>query len=344
MIAILIPAYEPGPALLETVLQIKKLREKEDFLIVIVNDGSQHFPPEFRESFKKLNIVLLEHEINQGKGAALKTGISHIQKNYSQVQIIITVDADGQHLPEDVLRLAQQAEKYPNELILGVRSFTESEEKRIPLRSRFGNILTRKVFKLLTRKDLVDTQTGLRAIPASLFNLACQIDANRYDYELEFLLAAAEQGYELKQLPIQTVYLNHNDSSHFRPLVDSLRIYFIFLRFIAASLISAIVDFGVFFIGYHLTGSVFYSFLIGRIISATGNYFLNKFFAFHSARPMHQTLWRYCLLALIIYFGVYGSIVFFQRAGVNIYLAKILSESLWFILSFAVQRFWLFRH
>src|SRR5690606_33516392 len=144
---------------------------------------------------------------------------------------VVTVDADGQHLVRDVVRVALGHTRDRRSLLVGSRRFS----KDVPLRSRFGNIVTRHVFRWLVGIRLSDTQSGLRAIPSAALPWLLRIESTRYEFELDMLVEAHERGIPLRELPIRTVYEAGNSSSHFRPLVDSLRIYFVFLRYVAAS-------------------------------------------------------------------------------------------------------------
>jgi hypothetical protein len=114
-------------------------------------------------------------------------------------------------------------------VVLGTRSFGRD----VPLRSRLGNLLTRKLMRVLTGQRLADTQTGLRGIAREVFPQLLSIEANRYDFELDALLACRER-WVIEELPIRTIYLDGNASSHFRPIVDSIRIYWVLIRFFLA--------------------------------------------------------------------------------------------------------------
>lgn len=89
---------------------------------------------------------MLTHEVNKGKGRALKTAILAILKTLPEAKGIVTIDSDGQHTYEDTLKCIQAFLQYPDSLILGVRTFEES----VPLRSRFGNVLTRDILDVFT--------------------------------------------------------------------------------------------------------------------------------------------------------------------------------------------------
>ena len=116
-------------------------------------------------------------------------------------------------------------------MVLGSRKFTG----QVPLRSRFGNSVTRGVFAITTGSKVYDTQTGLRGFPHHMLDWLCEIPGDRFEYEMNMLLAARREGYAIREVFIETVYLEENKSSHFRPLVDSMRIYLPILAFSASS-------------------------------------------------------------------------------------------------------------
>jgi glycosyltransferase involved in cell wall biosynthesis len=192
--------------------------------IIVVDDGSGE---NYHAVFSQLpaNVIQLRHSINRGKGYALKTGYQHLHE-LSSTSPVITVDADGQHLPEDVKKIYEHARQHPHHYILGVRGFN----KNVPWRSQFGNNLTKKLCQRLHGLTLDDTQTGLRSTPAWLQRNALNIRANHYEFELECLLMAHQNNVGLIQIPINTVYIENNQSSHFNPLLDSIRIYYVLFR------------------------------------------------------------------------------------------------------------------
>lgn len=215
-VAALIPAYQPGETLLEVVEGVRRAGFSR---IVVVNDGSK---PECDALFARLTgVTLLVHERNQGKGAALKTGLRHLYDTAPAGELgVVTLDADGQHRPEDAWLCAQELERHPQALVLGVRSFTR---KGVPLVRMAGNVLTRVIFFALVGRFIRDTQTGLRALPLAWLPELCALDYDGYEYELEVLLYLRKR--PLRQVTIQTVYIGQNESSHFDLWRDSTRIY-----------------------------------------------------------------------------------------------------------------------
>ena len=331
----LIPAYEPDARL--TVLA-KEMADR-GFLVLIVDDGSG---PVYQPVFKAAGntATVLTHEKNRGKGAALKTALAWIQENLDAPYTVVTMDADGQHLPEDAERICAAAEAEPEELILGGRRFAG----RVPLRSRFGNGVTRLVFRLSTGAKVHDTQTGLRAFSHRLLGELREVKGERYEYEMNVLLRWAREKRPLRELPIQTVYLDGNRSSHFRALRDSVRIYREILRFSASSFLSFLLDYGLFCLLSLLTGRVVVSNVAARLISGSVNYTVNRKLVFESRAGVGTSLLQYAVLAAgILGVNTLSLWLLVTGLGLNRYLAKILVETALFAASYLVQKRWIFR-
>jgi glycosyltransferase involved in cell wall biosynthesis len=225
---VVIPAYQPEKILINIIEKLKQLSSQQQF--IVVDDGSTTI--EAKQVFEELstysNITLLKHTSNQGKGSALKTAFAYFLENFSEERGVVTADADGQHLPEDIFQIIQSLQK-PQELVLGVRIFGQS----VPFRSRFGNGTTRKVFEWYSGLSIQDTQTGLRGISRDLIPSLLTIKENGYAFEMSMLVLAVKKRWGVKQIPITTVYIEQNRSSHFNPLLDSLKIYYVFIRYSA---------------------------------------------------------------------------------------------------------------
>jgi len=222
---IVIPAYQPTAALADLVADVSANAARP---IVVVDDGSStERQPVFARVAACPSVVVIRHAVNLGKGQALKTAFNHFLLHAPPDAVgVVTADADGQHLAADVRRVVERLEQSPSTLVLGSRTFTG----RVPLRSRVGNVLTRGVFRLLIGRGITDTQTGLRGIPRAFLEELVQLGAGHYEFELEMLVRAAERRLPVEELRIETVY-GGVGQSHFNPLRDSLRIYFVFFRF-----------------------------------------------------------------------------------------------------------------
>lgn len=219
---ILIPAYKPNMKMIE----LADTLLNEGYIITVVDDGSGE---EFKEIFSSLNpkVKVLTHEVNKGKGRAMKTGFAYILENYPDSQGIITVDADGQHIPEDIKKVKDKMLEKKNKIVMGSRLF----KGEVPLRSRFGNNITKFVFAVISGLRLEDTQTGLRGIPYSLLKEMSTLEGERYEYEMNMLMHIAKKKIPLIEVPIETVYIEDNASSHFNTIKDSAKIYKIIFRY-----------------------------------------------------------------------------------------------------------------
>lgn len=335
---LLIPAYQPSEKLVQLIKALRELHS--DQRIIVVDDGSGTGSVAIFSKIHDFNIELLRHPKNQGKGQALKTGFQYwLETSSPAAPGIVTADADGQHLPQDILHISAVFREYPLTLYLGVRQF---DKDSTPWRSRFGNKLTTFVLRLFTKNPLQDTQTGLRAIPRKLMTRLLNSKTSGYDFELEMLLAAEENQIAIQQIPIHTVYLDDNRSSHFKPLIDSFKIYFVFIRFAAISLLSAAIDFTIFSFIYWLKKNIFLAVLLGRILSATFNFKLNHHLAFKSQNKLFPAAIKYASLASFLGFIAYSLIKLIHGFGINVYSSKIIAEIALFILSFTIQRFFIF--
>jgi len=341
-ICLLIPAYEPQMVLVKLVEELGSLGEFKK--IIIVNDGSSKSAQPVFEVLQGLaGVVLLQHQSNQGKGEALKTGFRFVQQEYAAEIIgVVTLDADGQHLATDVVKIAEGLQTNSNKLILGVRTF----RRDVPLRSRFGNVLTRQVFKLFFKKEITDTQTGLRGVPVNMLHDFMLFNAKGYEYELEELIHVSRMKQDIVQVPINTVYIGNNATSHFNPILDSLKIYLVFFRYLCVSLASYVIDISLFASLHSLGFGIFKSLVVARVASAIFNFYNNKITVYkaRSWKNIKRELFAYILLAIFVIFISYGFIDFVvKQFAMNVILAKVLVDGLLFVFNFVVQQFIIFR-
>jgi len=335
-VAALIPAWQPEallPDLVQSLLNHGCMR------VIVVDDGSsQDHQPIFERCAMMAGVTVLRHAVNLGKGRALKTGFNFLLTDCPQYTGVVTADADGQHAVPDIVRVAQALAASPRGLVLGARQL----DGQVPLRSRFGNTVTRYVFRFLTGRRVFDTQTGLRGIPASRLPELLVLPGERYEYEMTVLAHLCRQAVSPVEVPITTVYLDGNRSSHFDPIRDSMRIYFVLLRFYASSLVAAGIDFVGFSAAYALTHNILLSMIVGRLSSVV-NYLLNRGFVFQSGASIRGSVWRYYLLVVVL-----AGIAFEAIRGLSLYLgwnvlaAKLVIETLLSLASFAVQRTFVF--
>jgi len=336
-IAVLIPAYNPDTKL---VCLINDLPSSIFTTIIVVDDGSEDSCELIFQELEKIEkVTLLSHAVNLGKGAAIKTGLNHIYCWFRDHHGTIIMDADGQHLVEDALKVAAQLVRSPQSLVIGVRSFDHD----VPLRSKIGNRLTGFLFRILTGIYLKDTQSGLRGVSRTFIPDLLKINSNGYEFELDMLMACKYTGTTIIQQPIQTVYLENNKSSHFNPIVDSMKIYFVLFRFTLTSLFSALLDNSVFIVVFGLSANIPISQISARIVATSFNYAAVRKRVFFSDQRVLKTLPKYLSLALVsglvsfLLIKVLLTVFSFSVIG-----AKICAESLIFLANFSIQRDFIF--
>ena len=348
---ILIPSLEPDERL---PAYIQKLVESGFGHVVVVDDGSSQ---EYQAIFKRIEeidprVKVLHHDVNHGKGVALKTGYRWIQENLAGISGVITADADGQHTVPDCVHLAEELEKGTRALYLGSRDFSL---ENVPPKSRAGNRATSVLFFLLYGKWLQDTQTGLRAFRREDLQFMIDVEGERFDYEMNVLIACARNDLPMIPITIETIYENENKGTHYHPFKDSMRIFKViirgFVKFMGVSLLCFLVDQGIFNL---LNIAVFdnkiakaakYIFLatvIARVISAALNFTLNKKVVFRQQGGTGKAALRYVALAVAIMGLSASGVWLLGQIGMNSTLAKLIVDFLLYFLSYRVQQKWVF--
>ncbi len=294
MDVVLIPAYEPDHQLIKLVDELAK----SEFKIVVINDGSgDNYNHIFDTIRPKADIVTLPE--NRGKGAALKAGMRYIKVNLPECENFITCDADGQHLPCDVLRIQEQLHK-GNRFVLSVRQ----KKGKIPFRSKFGNNLSRFVYTLLTNRYLSDNQSGLRGFSMKHLDWLMNVEKNNYDYEMNVLYYAAKMGLKITTLTIDAIYIENNASSHFNPVIDTIKIYRSLFKLARGTMISLLVAEALILLASIFLGNSYIEFTVpstGAIAMIT-TFLLNKFFFFkNSPRYDYLTTFGYTVISYFVY-------------------------------------------
>lgn len=333
---ILIPAYMPDEALVSLTMQLSQ----EKVRTVVVNDGSG---PDFDGVFERLpaDVTVVSHATNRGKGKALRTGLKFILDSMPEARGIVTADADGQHLALDIMQVAEKLVDRTRAMVIGGRRF----EGEVPLHNRLGNLITRWVFSMATRVKVRDTQTGLRGFTIDLVPELLHLPGDRYEYEINVLLWAASSHVDMEEIPIKTVYLEGNTSSHYRVLRDSVLIYSRILKFILSSFAAFIVDFSALFLIRSQLGameearSLLLSVVGARVISSTFNFMVNRKLVFNSREKASTSAWRYFLLAAVILLCNYLLMHLFSLTiGLPLVASKLLVEGLLFLASYIIQK------
>jgi len=336
-VALLIPAYDPETTLSSFVSELIGAGFEK---IVVVNDGSSKTCDDIFEDLKRRpQVTVLDHAVNLGKGAALKTGLNFSYCSFPELDGVITADADGQHLTADILALRKLAEVHSEDLVMGSREF----DRNIPLRSSFGNAVSKYVFRFITGIKLSDTQCGLRYIPKRFIPELLRTTSGGYEFEMEMLLKTKSGGLAIIECPINTVYIDSNRSSHFNPVIDSFKIYFVLLRFLFASLATVLVDYLAFILSYQFLSSILACVYIARFFAIGVNFFLVKSFVFRYRGSFAKGLARYLALVIFMALIAYSMIeLLVAKVGMNVLLAKMLVECSMFLANFAIQRNFVF--
>ncbi|WDF33300.1 bifunctional glycosyltransferase family 2/GtrA family protein [Arthrobacter agilis] len=366
---ILIPAFEPDAALPDLVRDLFAADPR--LVVLVVDDGSgPRFAAVF-ETARRSGATVIGYPHNRGKGQALKTGFGYAERHHPG-EAVVCADSDGQHAVPDILRVAARVlgisgvvggssgsggpggcgacggggdpqdecrdDRHASgpAMVLGERTF----DGEVPVRSRLGNALTRTLFRYSAGVRLHDTQTGLRGYPAALLPWLRSVRGDRYEYELNLLLHAGQAGYRIDSVEISTIYLAGNSSSHFRPLVDSARIYAPLLRFSLSSLAAFGIDLAAFVVLGFLTESLLLTVVGARLISSFINFLSNRSLVFPDGRhrPLLPAASRYFGLVVALLAANYAAILVLTVAGMPDVPAKVLTEILLFAVSFTAQQ------
>ena len=341
-IPVIIPSYEPDgklPALLQ------ELSDGGFENIIIVDDGSgEAYKSIFDEADSFSSVTLLHHAVNMGKGRALKTAFDYVLCHFPDAIGALTADSDGQHSPECIRACAEALIENPGALIMGCRSFDGDD---VPARSQFGNKLTRRVMKYLVGVSVSDTQTGLRGISASFMKSLLTLKGERFEFETNMLMETKKLGIQIIEVPIKTIYIEDNRTSHFNPIKDSIRIYMTFGKFLFSSLSSSVLDLCLFSIfcallkgrDLHMLNYITLSTVMARLLSAAYNYMINYKLVFESRGSLIKTLSRYVLLAVcqMSLSALLVNIIYPYIGGFETFV-KIPVDIMLFFLSYVIQR------
>ena len=346
-VLVLIPSLDPDDKLEQ---YVTGLTEKGLDRIVVVNDGSRVNVDVFKR-LEERGVTVLTHPVNKGKGSALKTGFRYILEQWKSTRIcgVVTADADGQHSPEDTLKVAETLKESGN-FVLGCRDFYTDN---VPFKSRFGNRITTLVFQFLYGKRVTDTQTGLRGIPYDLLPMCMECEGERFEYEIRMLIRLVTDRVPMVEVPIETLYFESNRATHFSAVKDSARIYWVMFRrgflYYGVSVLSFLLDILLFagisnlFAGLGVAGSLLVGTICARIVSSAFNFIMNRNVVFGSDGKLGVTALRYYLLCAMQMFLswalVTGIVLLLPFAKVPV---KVVVDCLLSLLSYHVQNKWVF--
>ena len=348
-IVIVIPSLQPGNNLFQVLDNLHICLSKQEnssiqARILIVDDGSgADYLHIFERIEEQYNCKVLRHAVNLGKGRALKTAFNYFLNEYSDYHGIVTADSDGQHTAEDIVNCIKSFSE-DNAFILGCRDFNS---KNVPKTNQLGNKITRCIFNFLCGVKVTDSQTGLRIIPTELVKSMITIPGERFEYEMNMLVECGNKKIKIKEVPIETVYLDNNKGSHFNIVLDSIRIYKTFIKYLLSALSSFLLDIALFAIIVFVTKEFFLSYIListvaARIISSFYNYMVNKNIVFASDKGRNTLVKYYVLAVCIMGLSAVFTTLLFNLSFFNEVSSKVLVDTVLFLMSYYVQRKWIF--
>ncbi len=333
-IVVLIPAYKPDQRLVDLCAKLLEL----DLPVLLVDDGGGEKYRHLFDAAHALGCRVERHAVNLGKGRALKTGINTAMGAWPNLAGIVTADADGQHTCEDILHIIAAMREHPRALVTGARVL-----KEMPLKSRFGNTLTRHVYRFVTGIRCTDTQTGLRGLPAVALGDMLRMPGERYEYEMTMLLKLRDLKMALVEVPIDTIYIDDNKGSHFNPFKDSIRVYSVILRFLLSSIVSFGVDYALYLFllkAIHLLPWQGYA--LARALSSLLNYSLNRMAVFGGRGGKASIVRYYLLAAAMMAIGAGLVALLTDLLDLSATWVKIPVDVVLFFLSYVIQRDFVF--
>ncbi len=216
-ICVLIPGYNEEKMIGQVVSKARKIISN----VIVIDDGSTDNTSKIA---KDAGAIVVRHEVNRGKGAALKTGFQYaLEHNY---QAVITMDSDGQHDVNDIPKFLNALLEKKADIVIGSRM---NDISTMPAIRKVTNKLTSFVSSLLMHQKVDDSQSGFRLINCDVLR-SITLETDRYDTESEILIKASRAGFRITSVPIKTIY--GQEKSKINPLKDTYR----FIRLVFRSL------------------------------------------------------------------------------------------------------------
>lgn len=303
-VPIVIPAVHPDDNL---VTLVDELLGRGVSRVVVVDDGSGKGHAPFFDRCSELGAEVLVHDENMGKGMALKDAFALLIHGEEPIRGCVTADADGQHVSDDVLAVADEFVRLGCEsLVLGVR---DMGVEGVPRKNRLGNRFINACLRVFCGLSLADSQTGLRGIPLQLMDRCLDLEGDRFEFETQMLLLC-HRDTPVVEVPIATIYDDPDRyQTHFDPIRDSLRILYVavrtFVGFSATSIVTTALDLVLFWVlsrELRLAGIVLWAALatvLARVVSATVNFAINRRRVFRSEGNRRSQALRFVAVAVV---------------------------------------------
>ncbi len=328
-----IPCYNVSQACVDVITRAQAHAGR----VIAIDDGSTD---DTLDWIKTTGCDVIELPENQGKGVALRHGFEAAIAD--DCDYVVTLDSDGQHLPEEIDNLVSAAVETGSDVVVGSRRVSE-----MPPQRQVGNLLTRWTFRLQTGKKLRDTQTGYRLFtPAALKKIMPGLSWGRYETEMAMLFNADHLGLKMTTAPISTVYIGDNKLTSFRSLPDSMRIFVVVLRYAAAGISSAILEFALFsaivwLFHFHYVPAL----LISRAVALVNHYLVSRFFAFRVRKKIHRDeMFRYAVVAGVNMAASFAFLyLLINLLGLNVILSKAVSQTVLFWVTFLLLKQYTFK-
>ena len=221
-----IPTFNNKSTIKEVALGCRKYLEH----VLVVDDGS--CDADVKALFKGTDIEVLKHPKNLGKGQAIRTALNFIKKQDGK--FMLTIDADGQHYPQDIDKFISLLKEDQTSIIIGCRDF---KQNNVPGKSQFGRAFSNFWLHLETGAMIGDSQSGFRCYPVRYLS-QIKTNGNYYDFETEILTRACWAGMKLREVPIKVFYPQASlRVSSFHPFIDNLRISLMHTRLLGRRLL-----------------------------------------------------------------------------------------------------------
>ena len=205
---VIVPTYNEAGTVGELINEIRS----QNFAVIIIDDGSQDNTAEIAQNS---GAMVLRNQKNLGKGASLIKGFGYALTN--SFDAVITMDGDGQHLPQDLPYFTRLA-KYSNSgILIGNRML---KTKNMPLVRFFTNKFMSWLISRLTGQKIPDTQCGFRLIKKEVLE-KLNLTTSKYETESEILIKSSRLGFKIESVPIRSIY--SGEKSSIKPFIDTLR-------------------------------------------------------------------------------------------------------------------------